>query len=164
MAINGVQNKGILLEISIAAPQNNDLTASEFAALTYVPICCASELPEFGNETEFLSEHCISGEEIIGVGASTGMETEVSYFYRASCQGQQFLRENSVSGSTDMLNAYAVRKVYPDGTDDATPSTIYSRVMIGAWSDGGGGVGDFVTHTSSWKMAQDPVFVEPEDI
>jgi len=160
MAINGVQNKGIELEISTAAPQNEDLTEAEFEALTYVPICCASELPEFGNETEFLSEHCISGEEVIGIGAATGMETEVSYFYRADCAGQTFLRDNSGVG----MNAYAVRKVYPDGTADFTASTIYSRVIIGGWNDGGGGVDDFVTHTSSWKMAQDPVFVAPAAI
>lgn len=159
MAINGVQNKGIQLQISVTAPKNTDLTAVEFAALTYIDICCPSELPEFGNETEFLSEHCISGEEIIGIGAGTGMETEVAYFYRATCAGQTFLRTQAGAAS---LNAYAVRKIYPDAVAGATtPTTVYSRVMIGSWNDGGGGVDDFVTHTSGWKIAQAPILVAP---
>lgn len=159
MSINGVQNKGIELQISVAAPQNEDLTASEFEALVYIDICCASELPEFGRETEFLSEHCISGEEVIGVGAATGMETEVSYFYRSDCAGQNFLRNNEGG-----IDAYAVRKVYPDATPTTTATTVYTRVRLGGWNDGGGGVDDFVTHTSSWKIAQDPILVAPEPI
>ena len=152
-----VQIKETTLQISTALPQNEDLTATEFAALTYVDICCPQSLPEFGQETEFLSEHCISGEEITGVGVSTGMETEVPYFYQADCAGQTFLREN-VGGH----NAYAMRKVYPDGVAGVTTATtIYTRVKIGGWSDGGGDVDGFHTFTSSLKMAQDPVFVAP---
>lgn len=160
MAVNGVQNKGIMLQISVAAPQNVDLTEAQFKALTYIEICCPTELPEFGNETEILSEHCISGEEVVGIGAATGIETEVAYFYRDACAGQNFLRNNS----KDNINSYAVRKIYPDGTPTKTASTIYSRVMLKAWNDGGGDVSGFITHTSSWKIMQSPIFVTPAPI
>lgn len=158
---NGIQNKGVKLEISTALPQNADLTAVQFAALTYVEICCVSELPEFGQETEWLSEHCISGEEIVGIGAGTGMEIDIPYFYMSGCAGQSFLRTQGLSPT---LNAYAIRKVYPDATSPATPTTVYSRVRIGAWNDGGGGVDDFITHTASAKIVQNPVFVAPAPI
>ena len=44
-----VQIKETTLQISTALPQNEDLTATEFAALTYVDICCPQSLPEFGH-------------------------------------------------------------------------------------------------------------------
>lgn len=150
-----VQVKETTLEICVTA-QNADLAAAGFAGLTYIPICCPQSLPEFGQESEFLSEHCIDGTELTGVGVSTGMETEVPYFYQADCAGQTFLRSN-VGG----MDAYAVRKVYPDATVTTTATTIYTRVRIGGWTDGGGDVDGFHTHTSSWKIAQDPIFVAP---
>lgn len=162
MAVNGIQNKGVKLEISTALPQNTDLTAIQFAALTYVEICCVQELPELGGETEWLSEHCISGEEVVGIGANTGIEIDIPYFYQAGCAGQTFLRTQGLAPS---LSAYAIRKVYPDGVaGTTTPTTVYSRIRIGAWNDGGGGVDDFITHTASAKIVQTPIFVAPGPI
>ena len=153
-----VQVKETTLSICIT-PSNTDLDAAGFAALTYIEICCPQSLPEFGQETEFLSEHCISGEEITGVGVSSGMETEVPYFYQDACAGQAFLRNNVGS-----MNSYAVRKTYPDATTLTTATIIYARVKIGGWTDGGGDVDGFHTHTSSLKLSQDPVFVAPASV
>ena len=150
-----VQVKETTLSICVTA-SNSDLDAAGFAALTYIEICCPQTLPEFGSETNFLSEHCISGEELTGVGVSSGMETEIPYFYQDACAGQAFLR-NNVGG----MDSYAIRKVYPDATTTTTATTIYARVKIGGWTDGGGDVDGFHTHTSSLKLSQDPVFVAP---
>lgn len=150
-----VQVKETTLSICVTA-SNSDLDAAGFAALTYIEICCPQTLPEFGSETNFLSEHCISGEELTGVGVSSGMETEIPYFYQDSCAGQAFLRDN-VGG----MDSYAIRKVYPDATATTTATTIFARVKIGGWTDGGGDVDGFHTHTSSLKLSQDPVFVAP---
>lgn len=157
-----VQVKETTLSICIT-PSNADLDAAGFAALTYIDICCPQSLPEFGRESEFLSEHCIDGTELTGVGVSTGMETEVPYFYQADCAGQAFLKDKGLSGANTM-DAYAVRKVYPDATVTTTATTIYTRVRIGGWNDGGGDVDGFHTHTSSWKIAQNPVFVAPSAV
>ncbi len=154
----GVQTKETVLQIC-TTPQNDDLNAAEFAALTYIEICCARELPEFGNEVEFLSEHCIDGTELTGVGFSSGIETETSYTYMPSCAGQSCLRTNAES-----KDSFAMRKRYPDGTVALTPTTIYTRVRIGGWMDGGGDGEGFHTHTSSMKLSQKPVFVAPAAI
>lgn len=154
----GVQTKETVLEVCITA-QNEDLSAAEFDALAYIEICCVRELPEFGSEVEFLSEHCIDGTELTGVGFSSGAETETTYTYMASCEAQNFLRNNAKS-----RDSFAMRKVYPDGTASTTPTTIYTRARIGGWMDGGGDGEGFHTHTVTFKLSQDPVFVVPAAI
>lgn len=153
-----VQVLGTKLQICIT-PQNGDLTAVEFAALTYIDICCASELPDLGTETEFLSEHCIDGTELTGIGAQTGMETEVTFFYKAGCAGQKFLRDNAGQNVS-----YAIRETYNDATTTKTATIVYAQVKLGGYVGNAGDVGEFITHTSSWKISQDPIWVEPTNI
>lgn len=154
----GVQALETKLQICIT-PQTADLTAVQFAALTYIDICCLSEVPELGTETEFLSEHCIDGTELTGIGAKTGMETEVSFFYTAGCEGQKFLRDNGGKNTS-----YAVRLTYNDATATTTPTIIYAQVKIGGYVYGSADKDSFIPHTSSWKISQDPILFAPTTI
>lgn len=155
---NGVQNRGAKFQICTTA-QPNDLTANAFAALTYEDVCCVQELPEFSVEANLLSENCISGERITGVGADEATDFEVTAFYMADCEGQEDLRDIAMAKDGQ---AYAVRKVYSDGVSGvSTATTVYARVIWTGFSDGGGGIDDFVIHTFSGAVQQDPIFVSP---
>lgn len=165
MALNGIINKGSTLAIC-ATPQNEDLTEAQFAALAWVDICCPTELPTFMQESEIVSEFCISGEEITAVGASTGAETELTVFYMADCVGQDHLR-TAFAANQNSTVAYAVRKQLPDGvTGESTATTVYSRILVTSRSvaGNGGGVNDLVTDTYGWKIVQPPILVKPTTI
>lgn len=154
----GVQALETKLQICIT-PQTADLTAVQFAALTYIDICCLSEVPELGTETEFLSEHCIDGTELTGIGAKTGMETECSFFYKAGCAGQKFLLDEQGKNIS-----YAIKLTYTDATPTTTPTIIYAKIKIGGYVFGSADKDSFIPHTSSWKISQDPILVAPSAI
>lgn len=156
----GVQNRGAKFEICIT-PQPTDLTEAAFAALAYVDVCCVSELPEFSVEANLLTENCIDGTRLQGVGADEATDFEVSVFYMANCAGQGNLRTIAMAKDGQ---AYAVRKVYSDGNASQTATTVYARVIFTGFNDGGGGIDEFVTHTFSGAVQQDPVFVAPAPI
>ena len=142
-------------------PQNEDLTPVQFAALDYVDVCCLQETPEFSSEANIITENCISGERIVGVGADDGTDFEISYFYDSACTGQDELRTLGLAKSS---TSYAVRKIYADATSTTTPTTVYARVMFSGFTDNGGGIDDVQSHTVSGSVLQGPVFVEPTAI
>ena len=145
-----------------ATPQNADLTAVQFASLVYIDVCCLQETPEFSVEANVITENCISGERIVGIGADDGTDFEVAYFYDSACSGQDLLRG---FGSAKSSTAYAVRKVYNDGVSGVrTPTTVYARVMFSGFTDGGGGIDDVQSHTVSGSVLQGPLFVKPAPI
>src|SRR5690606_39147449 len=152
--------KGSTVWISLT-PENEDLTQSEFEAIAWVPVCCPATSPSFSEEAEIVSEHCISGEEVSAVGASTGAETELSVFYQHDCEGQDIVR-NAFGGSS----AYAMMKDYGDSPNPSTTTStvIYTRVLVTGWTDGGEGVNDFITHDFNLKIVQPPILVKPEPI
>lgn len=155
---NGVQNRNAEFEISIT-PSQSDLTESQFAALTYAPVCCLSELPEFSSEAELISANCIDGTKLRGLGADSDSDFTLSVFYQSDCEGQDELRD--LAEAKDGIS-YAVRKVYSDGvTGVTTPTTVYARVIWTGFNDGGGGIEDFVTHTFTGAVVQGPLFVKP---
>ena len=139
-------------------PQNEDLTPVQFAALDYVDVCCLQETPEFSSEANIITENCISGERIVGVGADDGTDFEISYFYDSACTGQAELRDLGLAKSS---TSYAVRKIYADATTTTTPTTVYARVMFSGFTDNGGGIDDVQSHTVSGSVLQGPVFVKP---
>lgn len=157
MASGGVQNRNAAFEICLT-PQASDLTDNQFDQLTYVDVCCLSELPEFGSEAELISANCIDGTKLVGVGADSDADFTLSVFYMSDCEGQDELRDMALA--KDGV-AYAVRKVYSDGvTGTTSPTTVYARVVWTGFNDGGGGIDDFVTHTFTGAIRQGPVFVK----
>lgn len=148
--------KGTLVYVS-SVPQPEDLTQLEFEALTWELICCPNSAPQFGQEAEVISEFCISGEEVTFVGASSGMETEVSVYYDSECEGQQILRSG-------YEKAYAFKKTYGDGTSTTTPTTVYTRALITTQPDTEGEINDIASHVYGMKLTQPPIFVLPEAI
>lgn len=142
-------------------PQTSDLTAVQFAALTYIEVCCLQDTPTLASTNSIISEDCISGEKIRLVGASEDSDIEVVYFYDSACAGQTSLRGLGLAATR---SAYAVRKVYGDGTSATTPSTDYARVIFSGFSDDGVGIDDVQTHTVSGSIIQGPVFVAPAPI
>lgn len=157
---SGTLIKGTQLHVC-AVPQNSDLSVPQFAALTWVLVCCPNTSPSFSEEAEIVSEFCISGEEVSAVGAATGAETEVSVFYQAACQGQDILRNNF--GGT---NALAFRKTYADSPNPTTTTNtvIYTRALITSWGDNDGSVNEFITNTYGLKLVQKPILVKPAAI
>lgn len=154
---NAILTKGTRVFVSAVA-QPDDLTQLEFEALTWVEVCCPTTAPAFASEAEVVSEFCISGKEQVATGASSGMETEMAVFYISDCEGQDIMR-NAYEGS-----ARAFKKVYSDGTDTETGTTIYTRALVTSQPDGDAGVNEFVTHTYAMKIVQPPILVKPEAI
>ena len=151
----GLINKGTGVQIC-ATPQNATLDAAAFAALTYIDICCLTEMPTVGEEAEVASEFCIDGTEQTAVGASTGSEFDLSVFYKSDCVGQDELRD--AAGTQD---SYAIRIVRPDATVTTTATTIYVRAQITSKMFGSGGVNDFIADVYGAKITQSPIFVKP---
>ena len=143
-------------------PQNTQLTQIQFAALTYIDVCCLQETPEFAAEANIVSENCISGEKIRLVGADEDSDFEVTWFYDSACVGQNTLRG---FGLAKTRTAYAVRKVYADGVSGTTtPTTIYARVIFSGYTDAGIGIDDVQTQSVSGSIVQGPVFVGPASV
>jgi hypothetical protein len=152
----GTTNKGTAVQICVT-PQPADLNAAAFAALTYVDVCCATEVPTVGSESEIISEFCISGVEKTAIGASTGATFDISVFAEMNCVGQDILRQ-----AYGTQTVYAMRIVRPDGVPGVTTaSAIYTRVMVSSAMFGGGGINDMVSDVYTAKITQEPIFVKP---
>lgn len=153
--------RGQLFQVCVT-PQDEDLTLLQFAALDYVDVCCLQETPEFSSEANIISENCISGERIRGVGASEDSDFEVTWFYDRECEGQDSLRE---FGQANSSLAYAVRKVLNDGIEgERTPTTLYARVIFSGYTHGGIGIDDVQTESVSGSVLQGPLLVKPAPI
>lgn len=142
-------------------PQSTDLTATQFAALLWVDVCCLQETPEFSSEANIISENCISGDRIRLLGAPEDSDFEVTYFYDSTCAGQTTLRNLGLAGSSA---AYAVRKQYSDASSTTTPTTVYARVIFSGFTDSGVGIDDVQTHVVNGSVVQGPLFVGPAPV
>lgn len=150
--------RGQAFEVCVTA-QAEDLDASEFGALTYVPVCCLQETPEMSSEANIISENCISGERIRGVGADNDTDFELTWFYDSACTGQDTLRTLGLAKSS---STYAVRKVYADGVAGVTtPTYVYARVIFSGYMDGGIGIDDVQTQGVMGSIIQGPLTVKP---
>jgi len=150
--------RGQTFEVCVT-PQNEDLSPSEFAALTYGNVCCLQETPEFSSAANIISESCISGERIRGVGADEDSDFEVTWFYDKACLGQDTLRG---FGNAKSSTAYAVRKVYADAVAGVTtPTYVYARVIFSGYTDSGIGIDDVQTQMVMGSVIQGPVTVKP---
>ena len=139
--------------------QTADLTAMQFGALTYVDVCCLQETPELSSEANIISENCISGERIRGVGADNDTDFEVNWFYDNACAGQDSLRTFGLAKSSA---TYAIRKVYADGVSGVTtPTYVYARVIFSGYKDSGIGIDDTQTQGVMGTVVQGPLTVKP---
>ena len=153
--------RGQAFEVCITA-QTDDLDAAEFEALTYIPVCCLQETPELSSAANIISENCISGERIRGVGADEDSDFEVTWFYDVACAGQDALRGFGLAKSS---TAYAVRKVYADAVAGVTtPTYVYARVIFSGYTDSGIGIDDVQTQMVMGSVIQGPVTVKPEPV
>lgn len=155
----GLINKGAKISVCITPQATQDLTAITFAALSYVEICCPTEIPEISEEANMLSQFCISGIEKTAVGTQTGSEFDIAFMYEAGCTGQDTLR-----GAAGTQNSYAFKIERADGKATQTPTIIFLQAMVGGWAYGGGAPDDFVSDTASLKISQKPIMVKPVPI
>lgn len=153
--------RGQSFEVCVT-PQSTDLDSNGFAQLTYVDVCCLQETPELSASANVISENCISGERIRGVGADEDTDFEVTWFYDSACAGQDNLRSYGLAKTSQ---AYAVRKVYADGVSGTTtPTTVYARVIFTGYTDSGIGIDDVQTQSVSGSVVQGPITVKPASI
>lgn len=150
--------KGQTFGICVTA-QTDDLTPIQFAALTYIDVCCLDETPEMASEANIISETCISGERIRGVGAPTDSDFTLSWYYDSACVGQNNARG---FGQAADGKIYAVRKVYADGVSGVTtPTTVYARVIFSGYTNGGIGIDDVQGESVTGSIVQGPIVVKP---
>lgn len=155
---NKTFGKGQLFQVC-TTPQNADLTPVEFASLTYVDVCCLDETPEFASESNIISETCISGERIRGVGASEDSDFTASWYYDSACAGQDSLRGFGQAGTG---LTYAVRKVYADAVPTvSTATTVYARVIFAGYTNAGIGIDDVQSESVTGSVVQGPIIVKP---
>ena len=153
--------RGQTLQVCVT-PQSSDLTLVQFAALTYIDVCCLQDTTEFASTANIVSETCISGEKIRLVGADEDSDLEVTWFYDSACAGQNSLRTFGLAKSNV---AYAFRKVYADGVAGVrTPTTLYIRAIVSGYTDSGIGIDDVQTQSISGSIVQGPLFVGPAPI
>lgn len=155
----GLINKGSKVSICITPQTSQDLSAVAYAALTYIEVCCPTEIPEIAEEANMLSQFCISGVEKTAVGTQAGAEFDISFLYEPTCTGQDTLR-----GAVGTQNSYALKIERADGSASQTPSIIYLQAMVGGWTHGGGAPDDFVSDVASLKISQKPILVKPTPI
>lgn len=150
--------RGQQFQVCVTA-QTGDLDAAGFGALTYVDVCCLQETPELSSEANIISENCISGERIRGVGADNDTDFEVTWFYDNACTGQDNLRTFGLAKSSV---TYAVRKAYADGVAGVTtPTYVYARVIFSGYMDSGIGIDDVQTQGVMGSIVQGPITVKP---
>lgn len=153
--------RGQAFQVCVTA-QPNELSAMQFGALNYVDVCCLQETPELSSTANIISESCISGERIRGVGADEDSDFEVTWFYDSACTGQDSLRTYGLAKSSAV---YAVRKAYSDGVSGVTtPTYIYARVIFTGYTDSGIGIDDVQTQTVTGTVVQGPLTVKPASI
>lgn len=143
-------------------PQDSDLSAVQFAALTYIDVCCLDETPEFSSESNIISETCISGERIRGVGAPDDSDFTASWYYDSACAGQDSLRSFGLASNGSV---YAVRKVYADAVPSVSKATtVYARVIFSGYTNAGIGIDDVQSESVSGSIVQGPVVVKPAPV
>lgn len=155
----GLINKGAKISVCVTPQATQDLTPVAYAGLTYIEICCPTEIPEISEEANMLSQFCISGIEKTAVGTQTGAEFDISFLYEDDCVGQDTLR-----AAAGTQNSYAFKIERADGSPSQTPSIIYLQAMVGGWTYGGGAPDDFVSDVASLKISQKPILVKPTPI
>jgi hypothetical protein len=141
-------------------PQASDLTASQYAALTWVPIGSIVTMPDFGVTDNIVSQDYVNTDvSQKRKGFRMASDTEIVVGRDHDDLGQDALR----AAAATRLN-YAFRMQSSDGTPTLTPTTRYSRGIVGGPNFTGGGGEDFDNETFQLGLNQAPVIVEPTAI
>ena len=142
-----------------ATPQNVDLDASGYAALTWVEIGSVGSRGEMGKITNILT-YPTWGENVIqkAKGMTDAGSVEVEVARVPTDPGQIILR---AAGAVGNNNNYAFREVRADGAVGATGTIIYNRGMVGGPKRPGGRNEDFDLEVFTLALQQEEIVVNP---
>lgn len=154
-----ILNKGSKLYVC-AVPQNSDLTAAQFAALTWEEICCPNGAPSISETYNQITGQCLSGKRHTAAGSLEDSSFDIPAMYEEDCVAQDTLR-----GMVGDNNYYAFRLDRSDATDTRTATKIYTRAAVtGVVYGSDTGVEDWVVDTYTASIQQSPIFVKPAAI
>jgi hypothetical protein len=158
--MSGTINKGRILGICVT-PQADDLTQTEFEALTYVPVANVVSIGETGNNENVVSQDyhgtivTQKRKGIINAGDPT-----IELGYTPADLGYQAL---VTAAGTDFF--YAVEMEMNDAPDASTTNTIkYNRGLVLGPVNSNGGVEDWDNRTFTLGLVQEQIEVAPEAI
>lgn len=143
-------NSGSKLSICVL-PQNEDLTETQFAALTYVQIKKVGNVGERGITTNIVTyDTWDTAVTLKGKGISNAGDPEVEMARDLADPGQTAMR---AAGQPDVQDAYAFKVERPSGEVE------YLRGLVTGPRTPGGRNEDFVLHVYSLALNQVPVEV-----
>ncbi len=145
-----------------ATPQHNDdLTQSEFEALTWVEVGKIVTMPQIGYETNVVTQGYINTDfSVDAKGFLNGSSGEVLVGRDPEDAGQEIMRE--AAGSRFR---YAFKREYADAVSGFTATITYFRALVTSLMDAGGSAEDFDNETYSIKVtAQRPIIVPPKAV
>lgn len=143
-------NSGSKLSICVL-PQNEDLTETAFAALTYVQVKKVGNVGERGITTNIVTyDTWDTAVALKGKGISNAGDPEVEMARDLADPGQTAMR---AAGQPDVQDAYAFKVERPSGEIE------YLRGLVTGPRTPGGRNEDFVLHVYSLALNQVPVEV-----
>ncbi|WP_349984451.1 hypothetical protein ABRP17_016625 [Stenotrophomonas sp. WHRI 8082] len=143
-------NSGSKLSICVL-PQNEDLTETQFAALTYVQVKKVGNVGERGITTNIVTyDTWDTAVALKGKGISNAGDPEVEMARDLADPGQIAMR---AAGQPDVQDAYAFKVERPSGEIE------YLRGLVTGPRTPGGRNEDFVLHVYSLALNQVPVEV-----
>ena len=143
-------NSGSKLSICVL-PQNEDLTETQFAALTYVLVKKVGNVGERGITTNIVTyDTWDTAVALKGKGISNAGDPEVEMARDLADPGQTAMR---AAGQPDVQDAYAFKVERPSGEIE------YLRGLVTGPRTPGGRNEDFVLHVYSLALNQVPVEV-----
>jgi hypothetical protein len=132
-------------------PQNEDLTATQFAALTYVQVNKVGSIGERGISTNVVSYDTLdTNVSSKGKGITNAGDPQVEMAELLSDPGQQAMR---VAGAPDVPDAYAFKVEFTDGSME------YLRGLVTGPNKPGGRNEDFRLNTYTLALNQQPLDV-----
>jgi hypothetical protein len=143
-----------------ATPQAADLNQSGYEGLTWVEIGNIVTLPDFGVSDNMVTQDYINTDvSQRQKGFRQASETELVVGRDYEDAGQDAIRTAAAT-----RNNYALKLESSDGSATLTPTTRYSRGVIGGPNFTGGGGEDFDNETFQIGLNQAPITVDPTAI
>lgn len=133
-----------------------DLDKAGYEALSFTEIMDAGTLGEFGGQEAMNTYPTLAGKTLKAKGAFDPGNVELEMARNAADPGQLAVR---AAGDTEV--SYAIKIVYPDETTLKTPTTFYSRGLVGKVRQMGGGSDDFSKEGTTIGLDQDVIEVPP---
>ncbi|MFN4160640.1 MAG: hypothetical protein ACK4FW_01430 [Stenotrophomonas sp.] len=143
-------NSGSKLFICVT-PQNEDLTATEFAALTYIQVKKIGNIGERGINTNIVTYDTYDTQvSLKGKGITNAGDPQVEMAEVLTDPGQVAMR---AAGAPDVPDAYAFKIERPSGEVE------YLRGLVAGPNTPGGRNEDFVLNTYTLALNQAPITV-----